>query len=155
MISFRTFEMYEQWYMTGAQGNFGYSTKAWITTRVDNTVSCPVIFVLQKKTASRTVAVNVFDHAYQNNAKLASGCITNAYATNIFINEDHRPAWIQLEEHLRVRSTESHVSLLPTKVSADSCFYRHGIGLSQEPSCRLTVDRCFVWFALWFSFERI
>ena len=54
--------------------------------------SCPVIFVLKRKTASHTVAVNVFDHAYQNNEKLVSGYITNAYVTNIFINEDHRLA---------------------------------------------------------------
>jgi len=48
--------------------------------------------VLKRKTASHTVAVNVFDHAYQNNEKLVSGYITNAYVTNTFINEDHRLA---------------------------------------------------------------
>ena len=47
--------------------------------------------MLKKKTASPTVAVNVFDHAYQNNEKPVSGYITNAYVTNIFTNVDHRP----------------------------------------------------------------
>jgi len=42
--------------------------------------------------ASHTAAVNVFDHAYQNNEKLVSGYTTNAYVTDIFINEDHRLA---------------------------------------------------------------
>ena len=32
-----------------------------------------------------------------------SDYITNAFVKNIFINEDHRPAWIQPEEHMRVR----------------------------------------------------
>ena len=75
--------MYVLWYMIGALESYGYSTKAWITTKADSTVSCPVIFVLKKKTASHTVAVNVFDHAYRNNEKLVSGYITNAYVTNI------------------------------------------------------------------------
>ena len=107
--------MYVLWYMIGALESDGYSTKAWITTKADSTVACPVIFVLKKKTASHTVAVNVFDHAYRNNEKLVSGYITNAYVTNIFINEDHRPAWIQLEEHMRVRLLEYHASLLSKK----------------------------------------
>ena len=63
-----------------------------------------------------------FDHAYQNNEKLVSGYITNAYVTNIFINEDHRLALIQLEDHLRVGLSEYHFSLLPKRSSADSCF---------------------------------
>ena len=105
MISSRTFEMYVLLYMTGAQESFGYSTKAWTTTKVDSTVSCPVISVLKKRTASHIGAVNVFDHAYRNKEKLASDYITNAFVKNIFINEDHRPAWIQPEEHMRVRLT--------------------------------------------------
>ena len=97
--------MYVPLYMTGAQESFGYSTKAWTTTKVDSTVSCPVIFVLKKRMASHTGAVNVFDHAYRNKEKLVSDYITNVFVRNIFINEDHRPAWIQPEEHMRVRMT--------------------------------------------------
>jgi len=47
--------------------------------------------VLKKKTASPTVAVNVFDHACQNNAKPVSDYIANACVINIFTKVDHRP----------------------------------------------------------------
>ena len=119
MISSRTLEMYVLSYMTGAQESFGYFTKAWTTTKVDSTVSCPVISVLRKRTASPIDAVNVFDHAYQNKEKLVSDYIINAFVKNISINEDHRPAWIQPEEHMSVRS-RCTTPVFPQK-EKDSC----------------------------------